>query len=64
MRVFRESGNVQFLTDPKFAIEPSKLEVAATIVADRVSAHVSAIGDGLGRIEASVDTRQFNPISV
>ena len=57
VRVFRESGNVQFLTDPKFAIEPSTLEVAATIVADKVAARITAIGDGLGRIEASLDTR-------
>ena len=57
VRLFRESGDVRFLTDPKFTVEPSTLEVAATIVADRVSAKVTAIGDGLGRIEGSLDTR-------
>ena len=57
VRLFRESGNVQFLTDPRFSIAPSKLEIAATVVADHVTAKVTAIGDGLGRIEASVETR-------
>ncbi|MEO8938049.1 MAG: translocation/assembly module TamB domain-containing protein [Burkholderiaceae bacterium] len=57
VRLFRESGNVQFLTDPKFSIEPTKLEIAATVVADRVTAQVTAIGEGLGRIEGSVGTR-------
>lgn len=55
--LFRESGNIQFLTEPKFSVDPEKMAVSATIVASRVSAQVSAAGRGLGRIEASIATR-------
>ena len=57
VKLFRESGNVQFLTEPKFSVDPEKIDMSATVVANRVSAHISAGGRGLGRIEASIDTR-------
>ncbi len=57
VKLFRESGNIQFLTEPRFNVEPDKIDVSATIVANRVSAQVSAAGRGLGRIEAAIDTR-------
>ncbi len=57
VKLFRESGNLQFLTEPKFTVYPEKIDASATIVADRVSAQISAAGRGLGRIEASIDSR-------
>jgi translocation and assembly module TamB len=57
VRLFRESGNIRFLTEPRFEVDPEKIEIAADIVADRVSALVSADGKGLGRIGGSVETR-------
>ena len=57
VRLFRESGNIRFLTEPRFDVDPEKIEIAADIVADRVSAVVSAAGKGLGRIDGSVETR-------
>ena len=55
--LFRESGNIQFLTEPKFNVDPEKIDVSATIVANHVAAQISAAGRGLGRIEASIETR-------
>ena len=57
VRLFRESGNIRFLTEPRFDVDPDKIEIAADIVADRVSAVVSAAGKGLGRIDGSIETR-------
>ena len=57
LRLFRESGKVRFLTEPRFDIDPEKVEVAVDVVADRVTARVAAAGRGLGRIDASIDTR-------
>lgn len=57
VRLFRESGNIRFLTEPRFDVDPEKIEVAADIVANRVSAVVSATGRGLGRIDGSFQTR-------
>ena len=57
VKLFRESGNIQFLTEPKFSVDPEKIDLSATVVANRVSAQISAAGRGLGRIEASIDTR-------
>ena len=57
LRLFRESGRVRFLTEPRFDIDPEKMEVAVDLVADRVTALVAAAGRGLGRIDASIDTR-------
>lgn len=57
VRLFRESGNIRFLTEPRFDVDPEKIEVSADIVADRVTALVSAAGRGLGRIDGSVETR-------
>jgi translocation and assembly module TamB len=57
VRLFRESGNIRFLTEPRFDVDPEKIEVVADIVADRISAQISAAGRGLGRIDASIDTR-------
>lgn len=56
VRLFRESGNIQFLTEPRFAVDPSKVEVSADIVANKVRARIEALGTGLGQIQASVDT--------
>lgn len=57
VRLYRESGNVEFLTEPRFTVDPERIEVDADIVANRVSARVAANGRGLGRIDASVDTQ-------
>ncbi len=57
VRVYRESGNVRFLTDPKIDVDPEKVEVDADIVADRIDAKVQATGRGLGDIRASLQTR-------
>ena len=56
VRLFRESGNIRFLTEPKIEVDPEKLEVDADIVADRVTAKVAAAGRGLGRIDGSIET--------
>ena len=57
VRVFRESGNLCFLTEPRFDVDPERLEVAVDIVADRLTAKIDATGRGLGRVDASLDTR-------
>lgn len=57
LRVFRESGNIRFLTEPRFDVDPERLEITADVVADRVAARIAATGRGLGRIDASLDTR-------
>ena len=57
VRLFRESGNLRFLTEPRIDVDPEKIEVDADIVANRVTARVSATGRGLGIIQGSIDTR-------
>ncbi len=57
VRLFRESGNIRFLTEPRFDVDPEKIEISADIVADRITALVSAAGTGLGRIDGSIATR-------
>ena len=57
VRLFRESGNIRFLTEPRFDVDPEKIEVSADIVANRVNAQVAAAGRGLGRIDGSIESR-------
>ena len=57
LKIARESGNVQFLTEPRFSVDPERIELNATIVANRISAQIAATGRGLGKIDASFDTR-------
>jgi translocation and assembly module TamB len=57
VRLFRESGNIRFLTEPRFDVDPDRLEVDAQIVADRITAKIAADGRGLGQIDASFESR-------
>ncbi len=56
VRLFRESGDVQFLTEPRFSVDPERAEVAADIVANRVAARIDVAGRGLGHVDATFDT--------
>ena len=57
LHVFRESGDVQFLGEPRFALAFDNLDVAAVVVASRVSANLDAAGNGFGSVKASAETR-------
>ena len=56
VHLFRESGDIQFLTEPRFSLDVENLDVRADIIANRVNAKIAAAGRGLGRIAASVET--------
>lgn len=55
--LFRESGNITFLTEPRITVDPETIDVSADIVANRVDARIKAKGRGLGDIDASLETR-------
>ena len=57
VHLFRESGDIQFLTEPRFSLDVENLDVRADIVANQVTAKVAAAGRGLGRVAASVEAR-------
>lgn len=57
LRVFRESGDVTFLTEPRFTAGLSRLEIDAEVADNRVAASLIARGEQLGSIQGNVSTR-------
>jgi translocation and assembly module TamB len=56
LRVFRESGNLRFLTEPRQDVDVEQLALDADIVADRVAAHLVARARGVGNVDATFTT--------
>lgn len=57
MRVFRESGDVAFRTEPALPLGLEQLDFRATLAENRVEAQLDAKGSRLGVVHATADTR-------
>ena len=57
LRVFRESGDVRFLSEPPFAAGLESLDVKADVADNLVTASLTVVGKQLGRIDFNATTR-------
>ena len=57
LHVFRESGDIRFLSEPPFAAGLDALDIKADVADNQVSASLNASGKQLGRIDVTATTR-------
>lgn len=57
LRVFRESGDIRFLSEPPFAAGLKSLDIKADVTDNLVTVSLAAAGQQLGRIDVNAATR-------